>query len=192
MLALSKHRLFGEQLHKISNYSCDFTGHGIASLSNPDIFPGRTGHAGVGILWSTAFSDSASPLSIDSDRITGVKLTTPDHQSLFVLVVYLPSSNHPTDTFHETFDLLWAVYDHFCNQGITVILAEFSGALGYFGGDRISSEPNDRGRLILEFLNFFNLKAVNFDSVCTGLTDTSFSFDGRFSSAIDLIVVPRA
>ena len=89
-------------------------------------------------------------------------------------------------------DLLWAVYDHFCNQGITVTVGDFNGALGYLGGDRISSEPNDKGRLILEFLNFFNLKAVNFDSVCTGPTDTFFSFDGRFSSAIDLIVVPRA
>ena len=56
----------------------------------------------------------------------------------------------------------------------------------------ISSEPNDRGSLFLEFLNFFNLKAVNFDSVCTGPTDTFFSFDGQFSSAIDVIVVPRA
>ena len=60
------------------------------------------------------------------------------------------------------------------------------------GGDRISSEPNDRGRLILGFLNFFNLKAVNFDSVCTVPIDTFFSSDGQFSSAIDLIVVPRA
>ena len=42
------------------------------------------------------------------------------------------------------------------------------------------------GRLIVEFLNFFNLKAVNFDSVYTGPTDTFFSFDERFSSAIDL------
>ena len=37
VLALSEHWLFEEQLHKISNYSCDFTGHGIASQSNPDI-----------------------------------------------------------------------------------------------------------------------------------------------------------
>ena len=140
VLALSEHWLFGEQLHKISNQSCDFTGHGIASQSNPDILSDRRGHEGVGILWSNAFSDFASPLSIDSDRLTGVKLTAPDHQSLFVLAVYLPSSNHPTDTFQETLDLLWAVYYHFCNQGITVILGDFDGALGYLGGDRISSE----------------------------------------------------
>ena len=141
VLALSEHWLFEEQLHKISNYSCDFTGYGIASQSNPDILSGRRGHGEIGILWSTAFSDFASPLSIDSDRITGVKLTTPDYQSLFILAVYLPSSNHPTDTFQETLDLLWAVYDHFCNQGITVILGDLNGALGYLGGDKISSGP---------------------------------------------------
>ena len=109
VLALSERWLSGEQLHKISNYFCDFTGHGIASQSNPDIFSGRRGHGGVGILWSTAFSDFASPLSIDSDRITEVKRTTPDHQSPSVLAVYLPSSNHPADTFEKTLDLLWAV-----------------------------------------------------------------------------------
>ena len=86
----------------------------------------------------------------------------------------------------------WLFVIIFCNQGTPVILGDFNGALGCLGGDRISSEPKDRGRLIQEFLNFFNLKAVNFDSVCAGLTDTFFSFNGRFSSAIDLIVVPRA
>ena len=48
------------------------------------------------------------------------------------------------------------------------------------------------GRLILEFLNFFSLKAINFDSVCTGATDTFFTFDGQFLSVIDLVVVPGA
>ena len=52
-----EHWLFGGQLHKISNCSCDFTGHGIASQSNPDILSGGRGHGGEGILWSTAFSD---------------------------------------------------------------------------------------------------------------------------------------
>ena len=59
VFALSEHWLFGDQLLKLSNYSCDFTGHGIASLSNPDILSGRRGHGGVGILSSTAFSYSA-------------------------------------------------------------------------------------------------------------------------------------
>ena len=84
VFALSEHWLFGEQLYKISNYSCDFTGHRIASQSNLHILSGRRGHEVVRILWSTAFSDFALPLSIDSDRVTGVKLITPDHQSLFV------------------------------------------------------------------------------------------------------------
>ena len=36
------------------------------------------------------------------------------------------------------------------------------------------------------------VKAVDFGGVCTGPTDTFFSFDGRVLSAIDLVVVPRA
>ena len=110
---------------------------------------------------------------------------------MFILAVYLPSSNHSLDEFHETLDLLWALYEYYCDQGITLVLGDFNGALGYLGDDRISSEPSARGKLINEFLNYFNLFAANLDNICSGPLDTFYSDDGLSSSAIDLIVVPR-
>ena len=51
---------------------------------------------------------------------------------------------------------------------------------------------NTTANCILIQLARIQLNLDIFDSVCTGPTDTFFSFDGRFSSAIDLIVVSRA
>ena len=113
------------------------------------------------------------------------------YEPLFILAVYFPSSNHSLDEFRETLDLLWALYEY-CDQRITLVLGDFNGSLCYLGGDRISSEPNVRGELINEFLNYFNLFAVNLDNICSGPLDTFYSDDGLSSSAIDLIVVPRS
>ena len=102
---------------------------------------------------------------------------------MFILAVYFPSSNHSLDEFRETLDLLWALYEYYCDQGITLVLGDFNGSLGYLGGDRISSEPSARWELINEFLNYFNLFAVNLDNIFTGPLDTFYSDDGLSSSA---------
>ena len=77
-------------------------------------------------------------------------------------------------------------------QPITVIIGDFNGALGYLGGNRICSEPNQRGKRIDEFFNFFNLSAVNLGKSCACPLETFYADSGTSSSAIDPIVVPRA
>ena len=144
------------------------------------------------MLWKTSHSSLSSNLPTGCDRIVGAKFVLDSHEPLFILAVYFPSSNHSLDEFCETLNLLWALYEYYCDQGITLVLGDFNGSLGYLGGDRISSEPNARGELINEFLNYFNLFAVNLDNICTGPLDTFCSDDGLSSSAIDLIVVPRS
>ena len=144
------------------------------------------------MLWKTSHTSLSSNLPTGCDRIVGAKFVLDSHEPLFILAVYFPSSNHSLDEFRETLDLPWALYEYYCDQGITLVLEDFNGSLGYLGGDRISSEPNARGELINEFLNYFNLFAVNLDNICTGPLDTFYSDDGLSSSAIDLIAVPRS
>ena len=95
------------------------------------------------MLWKTSHTSLASKLPIDSDRIVGDKFVLDSHERT--------PFNHSLDEFRETLDLLWAQYEYFCDQGITLVLEDFNGALGYLGGDRISSEPNARGELINDF-----------------------------------------
>ena len=109
------------------------------------------------MLWKAGLGDFVSKLSIDSDRIIGARLVLENQESLFVLPLYLPASNHSLEEFREAFNFLWALYEHYSDQGITVIIRDFNGALGCLGGNRICSEPNQRGELIDEFFNFFQL-----------------------------------
>ena len=192
IFAITEHWLFEEQLGKLEHLTNDYTGFGVASQNNPDILSGpRARGVGFEMLWKTSHTSLASKLAIDCDRIVGAKFVLDSHKPMFILAVYLQSSNHSLDEFRETLDLLWALYEYHCDQGITLVLVDFNGALGYLGGDRISSEPRAREELINDFLNYFNLFAVNLDNVCSGPLDTFYSDDGLSSSAIDLIVVPR-
>ena len=124
------------------------------------------------MLWKTSHTSLSSNLPTGCDRIVGAKIVLDSHEPLFILAVYFPSSNHSLDEFRETLDLLWALYEYYCDQGITLVLGDFNGSLGYLGGDRISSEPSARGELINEFLNYFNLFAVDLDNICSGPLDT--------------------
>ena len=192
IFAIAEHWLFEEQLGKLEHLTNDYTGFGVASQNNPDIiWPEGPWGGGFGMLWKTSLTSLASKLPIDCDHIVVAKFVLDSHEPMFILAVYLSSSNHSPDEFHETLDLLWALYEYYCDQGITLVLGDFNGALGYLRGDRISSEPSARGKLINEFLNYFNLFAANLDNVCSGPLDTFYSDDGLSSSAIDLIVVPR-
>ena len=191
IFAIAEHWLFEEQLGKLEHLTNAYTGFGVASQNNPDILSGQRAHGGVGMLWKTSLTSLASKLPIDCDRIVGAKFVLDSHEPMFILAVHLPSSNHSLDEFHETLDLLWVLYEYYCDHWITLVLGDFNGALGYLGGDKISSEPTARGKLINEFLNYFNLFAANLNNVCSGPLDTFYSDDGLSSSAIDLIVVPR-
>ena len=150
------------------------------------------GGGGVGMLWKTSHTSLASKIPNDYDRIVGVNFVLDSHEPMFIVAVYFLSSSHSLDEFCETLDLLWALYEYYCDQGITLVAGDFNGALGYLGSDRISSDGNARGQLINEFLNYFNLFAVNLDNICSDPLDIFCSDDRLSSSAIDLIVVPRS
>ena len=130
---------------------------------------------GVGMLWKTSHTSLSSNLPTGCDRIVGAKFVLDSHEPLFILAVYFPSSNHSLDEFRETLDLLWSLYEYYCDQGITLVLGDFNRSLGYLGGDRISFEPSARRELINEFLNYFNLFAVNLDNICSGPLFTLFT-----------------
>ena len=140
IFAITEHWLFDKQLRKLEHLRNDYTGFGVAFKDNPDILSGQRAHL-VGILWKTSHTSLASKLPTDCNRIVGAKFVLDNHEPMFIFALYLPSSNHSLDEFRQTLDLLWALYEYYCDQGVTLVLEDFNGALGYLGGDRISSEP---------------------------------------------------
>ena len=70
-------------------------------------------------------------------------------------------------------------------------MGDCNGDLGNSLGDKSTHEPNQRGRELLEFADYFNLCPVNQLGSSGGPTDTFFSHCGRYRSTLDYIFVPN-
>ena len=100
--------------------------------------------------------------------MVGIKCEFNGCRPLFILSVYLPASNHSIEDYRECLDFLWALYDSLSSSGFVIVMGDLNGDLGSSLGDKGTKEPNDRGLLLCDFANFFNLSLVNLLSTCNG------------------------
>ena len=107
--------------------------------------------------------------------------------------MYFPSTNYPIDEYKECLALLWALFETYCDSGLIIILGDLNGSLGLMEGSRPCAGPqNERGKLLLEFMENFTLFATNLDCRCTGPLET-FSFeDERHKSTVNYIILPKS
>ena len=193
ILALSEHCLFEEQ-HSLLKTATDgaYNYHAASSCDNPCIASGQRAHGGVALLWRYSIDDFVSPIeNIDSDRIVGIKYELNGIKPLFILSVYLPSSSHTTEEYRECLDLLWSLCDSLSVDGYPIVLGDLNGDLGNSLGEKGTKEPNERGRLLLTFADYFNVCPVNLLSLCEGPLVTYNSFCGKHRSTIDYIFLPN-
>ena len=193
ILAVSEHSLFEEQLGMLKTATdSTYNYHAVSASDNPRIISGEKAHGGVALLWKYSINDFVTPIkSIQSDRIAGIKCEFSGCRPLFILGVYLPSSNHTLDEFQECLDLLWALYESLSADGFVIVLGDVNGDFGNCLGVRGKKEPNVRGKLLIDFANFFNVCPVNLLSSCSGPLETYISQCGRFRSTIDYILLPN-
>ena len=166
----------------------------VSASDNPPILSGKQAHGGVALFWKQTLNDFVTPLdlkNIDSDRIVGIRCDLNNSVPLFILSVYLPSSDHNIDDYDEYLDYLWALYDSLSAKGIVVAMGDFNGDLGNALGDRGTVNPNQRGVKLLDFANYFNLCPTNLLSTCEGPLETYFSHCERYKSTTDYIFFPN-
>ena len=185
MFGLSEHCLFDERRNLLESLSDSYKGKVICSEDNPDFITGKRGHGGVAIVWKQILDDCVSPLEIDSDRIVGIQIEALNQDPLFILSVYLPSSNHHFTEFCECLDLLWSSCEMYINKGPFILMGDFNAQLGNIGGTRRFGHLNNRGKKLIEFLDFFNLIVLNLSELACGPLHTFTSDDERNKSAID-------
>ena len=121
--------------------------------------------------------------TIQSDHIVGIKCEFVNCMPLLILAVYLPSANHALEEFKECFEYIWALYDALSADGFVILL--------FILGDKSKKEPNDRGLLLLDFANFFNICPINLLRSCEGLLESYNSHCWRYHSALDYIFLPN-
>ena len=95
ILAVSEHSLFEEQLGILKTATDGtYNYHAVSASDNPRIISGEKAHGGVALLWKYSINDFVTPIkSIQSDRIVGIKCEFSGCRPLFILGVYLHSSN---------------------------------------------------------------------------------------------------
>ena len=193
ILAISEHSLFEEQLGILKTVTDGtYNYHAVSASDNPRIISGEKAHGEVALLWKYSINDFVTPIkSIQSDRIVGIKCEFSGCRPLFILSVYLPSSNHTLDEFQECLDFLWALYESLSADGFVIVLGDVNGDFGNCLGVRGKKEPNVRGKLLIDFANFFNVCPVNLLSSGSGPFETYISHCGRFRSTIDYILLPN-
>ena len=193
ILAISEHSLFEEQLgirKSATDNTYDF--HAVSASDNPCIISGEKAHGGVALLWKTSFDDYITPIeNIECDRIVGIKCKFPGCKPLFLLSVCMTSSNHAPDEYREYLDFLWALYDSLSVDSFALVMGDLNGNLENSLGDKGLKEPNERGKLLLDFANYFNLCPINLLTIYDGPLETYFSHYGKYRSTIDYIFLPN-
>ena len=129
--------------------------------------------------------------NIESDRIIGIRYDFDNCDPLFILSVYLPSSNSTIDEFKEYLDFLWALYDSLSDKGHVLVSVDFNRDLGDSLGHKGKYPPNQCGSKLLDFANYFNLFLANLLSNCDGPLETYISDCGRHRLTLDYIFVPN-
>ena len=186
----SEHCPFKEQLGLLEastdhKYKCI----AVSASDNPPILLGNKAHGGVALFWKQTLNDFVTPLeNIDSDRIVGISCDFNNSVPLFILSVYLPSSNHNIDEYDEYLDYLWALYNSLSAKGIMVAMGDFNGDLGNSLG-QLNPISVVLSCLILQLISI--CVSQIFLSICEGPLETYFSHCERYNSTIDCIFLPN-
>ena len=91
--AVCEHCLFEEQLGMLE-ISMNYAYIVVSADDNPHILSGNIAHGDVALLWKRMIDDFFTPLqNIESDRIVRIRFDFHNCDPLFIVSVYLPSSN---------------------------------------------------------------------------------------------------
>ena len=192
IFVICEHCLFEEQLEILeSSTNYVYKSTAVSADDNPHILSGNIAHGGVALLWKCMIGDFVTPLeNSELDRIIEIRCDFDNCDPLFILSVYLPSSNSTIDEFKGYLDFLWALYDLLSDKGQVLVLGDFNRDLRDTLGDKGKYPPNQCGSKLLDFANYFNLCPANLLSNCDGPLETYISDCGRHRSTLDYIFVP--
>ena len=116
-----------------------------------------------------------------------VNLTVKSHY-LFSVFICPPPVIPLSEDIERNFDLLWSLCGSLSVNGYPIVLGDLNGDLGNSLVEKGTNEPNERGRFLPNFADYFNVCPVNLLSMCEGPHYSSFC--GKYRSAIDCTFLP--
>ena len=140
-------------------------------------------------MWKKSLD--ATPISISSDRICGLRLKMPPPETaeVTILGVYLPCTDMGIDCYGEHLIELERLISEGQQLGPIVITGDFNAHLGTLGGVRGRGSPNQQGILLHQLLVWCKLYAVSLSSLSEGPQYTFWNSTTR--STVDYIIASQ-
>ena len=184
---ISEHWLYLNDLHFLESISASYK---YAAVSDSDLErPSRrkVGKGGVAIFWKRTIDSRVSVLNIDDDHIIGIQFQISKDNFVYIIQVYLPSSNHAISHFDEYLLRLHDICSMYKDMGTLIIMGDIN---AHINGRNFVKPHDRRSTLFSNFLVTHNLIPVNTLDMCTGADSTFVSYSGEDTSMIDHILVP--
>ena len=147
----------------------------------------KVGKGGVALLWKRSLDNRVAILNIDDDRIGGIQYQISKDNYVYILQVYLPSSNHPISELSDYLMKLQDICSLYGERGTILIMGDFN---AHFNGEKFVKPHDRRSNLFMQFLASNNLISINTLRICTGALSTFVSYTGEQLSMIDHILIP--
>ena len=107
---VSEHWLNEKNVHFLNSIDTLYKSVAACSSKGDCYFSKNTAQGGVAIFWHRKIDHMVVPLSTDYDRIIGIQVELSPSQFIFIIQVYMPSSNHPMSYYRDTLDKLMDIW----------------------------------------------------------------------------------
>ncbi len=189
ILAVQEHWLFPDHLSFLNSIHPNYKGVAVSDKRLDPYVMNRYGKGGVGLMMKTSLYRTVQELSIESDRIIGIRVSTSNGIQVFVICVYMPCTKETTSSYIETLQQLENVCDEYNQIGPVVILGDFNAEVK---GPKTPHPHSPRTPLLQEFINQEFLTSVSVSAGCNGPNYTYDAFGtGNKRSLIDHIFVSK-
>ena len=185
---LLEHWLYPDSLTFLSSVNEEFVGWGRSSYDlNLDSL-WRRGKGGVAFLWRKTVNAYVTRMeNLGNDRILVIRVEA-QNWNFYVVGVYLPSSNQPIEIYRRCLDVLEDSLNQLDDADSLFVLGDFNTHIGGYGGPRSFLNVNDRGRLLISFMERMNFNSVNSQLFCKGPVETFYAQEGRVATSVDHIL----
>ena len=148
----------------------------------------KVGKGGVALFWKYDVDNYVIRLNIDDDRLIGIQVLVSRECYVYIIQLYLPSSNHCMQEFEEYIFKLQDICSSFVESETLIIMGDLNAHLNC---TKLIKRCDRRALLLHNFLACNNLVFANTLPTCKGANDTFVSYNGMFHPMIDDIVIPK-
>lgn len=184
---IQEHWLFPESLKFLQTVHQEFTAWGRSSNDlNLDSF-WRRGKGGVAILWRKDINFTINiHEDVGNDRIIVISVEMTNGHKLYLIGVYLPSSNSSLSSYRECLETLEDVINQFIHFGTVIIAGDFNAHIGNHSGPKcLPKKVNCRGKDLTAMMSRLDLVSLNSQEFVSGPSATYYSNDGNIMSTLD-------